>query len=268
MSTDGFPGAIWIPAHTDRYARRDSRVIEEIVLHITEGGTDKAEITAHNAFGIARYLQNGKWMQQAAHYIVGRDGTVVQCVRHKDIAFHAGPANDWTIGIEHNTRSAARTRSSPPRQYLKSAELVLWLCNMLGFAADRHTYPGTRKPIPRATHSSCPRSRARTGTLIWRPSPPPGNRARKRLPMRIVELTMRSRLLTAPPPALHNLTRQAGTPAADAAYHRYSPRIAVRSNDVVPPPPASRRPRRPDCRSHAGDACFGGRRQRFRRRPA
>jgi hypothetical protein len=51
MSIDGFPGAIWIPAHADRYARRDSRVIEEIVLHITEGGTDKAEITAHNAFG-------------------------------------------------------------------------------------------------------------------------------------------------------------------------------------------------------------------------
>ena len=51
MTTDGFPGAIWIPAHTDRYARRESRVIEELVLHITEGGTDKAEITAHNAFG-------------------------------------------------------------------------------------------------------------------------------------------------------------------------------------------------------------------------
>ena len=117
MSTDGFPGAIWIPAHTDRYARKDSRVIEEIVLHITEGGTDKAEITAHNAFGGPRYLQGGKWMQQAAHYIVGRDGTVVQCVRHKDIAFHAGPANDWTIGIEHNTRAGKlpRIRSSPPR---------------------------------------------------------------------------------------------------------------------------------------------------------
>ena len=54
MSSDGFPGAVWIPAHADRYARRDSRVIEEIVLHITEGGTDKAEITAHNAFNRQR----------------------------------------------------------------------------------------------------------------------------------------------------------------------------------------------------------------------
>ncbi len=87
------------PAHKDRFTRRDSRVIDEIVLHITEGGTDKAEIVAHNAFGIPRYLQGGKWMQQASHYIVGRDGTVVQCVRHKDVAYHAGAANAWTISI-------------------------------------------------------------------------------------------------------------------------------------------------------------------------
>ena len=158
MSTDGFPGAIWIPAHTDRYARRDSRVIDEIVLHITEGGTDKAEVTARNAFGIPRYLQNGKWMQQAAHYIVGRDGTVVQCVRHKDIAFHAGPANDWTIGIEHNTRSGKFTKDTKltAAQYMKSAELVLWLCNMLGFAPDRYHISGHSEADPSATHSSCP----------------------------------------------------------------------------------------------------------------
>ena len=158
MATDGFPGAIWIPAHTDRYARRESRTIEEIVLHITEGGTDKAEITAHNAFGGPKYLQGGKWMQQAAHYIVGRDGTVVQCVRHKDVAYHAGPANDWTIGIEHNTRSGRNLKDTKltAAQYLKSAELVLWLCNMLGFAADRNHISGHSEADPSATHASCP----------------------------------------------------------------------------------------------------------------
>ncbi len=158
MATDGFPGAIWIPAHTDRFARRDSRTIDEIVLHITEGGTDNAEVTAHNAFGGPRYLQGGKWMEQAAHYIVGRNGTVVQCVRHKDIAFHAGPANDWTIGIEHNTRVTKGTKDTKltAAQYMKSAELVLWLCNMLGFAADRYHISGHSEADPSATHSSCP----------------------------------------------------------------------------------------------------------------
>jgi N-acetyl-anhydromuramyl-L-alanine amidase AmpD len=155
MSTDGFPGAIWIAAHADRYARRDTRIIEEIVLHITEGGTDKAEVTARNAFGIPKYLQNGKWKQQAAHYIIGRDGTVVQCVRHKDIAFHAGPANDWTIGIEHNTRSGTDKKLTAA-QYLKSAELVLWLCNKLGLAANRYTISGHSEADPATTHSSCP----------------------------------------------------------------------------------------------------------------
>jgi N-acetyl-anhydromuramyl-L-alanine amidase AmpD len=158
MSTDGFPGAIWIPAHTDRYARRESRTVEEIVLHITEGGTDKADITAHNAFGGPKYLQGGKWMQQAAHYIVGRDGAVVQCVRHKDVAYHAGPANEWTIGIEHNTRSGSKLKDTKltAAQYLKSAELVLWLCNMLGFSADRNHISGHSEADPSATHSSCP----------------------------------------------------------------------------------------------------------------
>src|SRR5690606_15444144 len=103
--SDGFPGAVWIPAHSDRFTVRNTRVIEEIVLHITEGGTDKAEVTARNAFGGPKYLFNGVWKAQAAHYVVGRDGAIVQCVRHKDIAHHAGAANGWTIGIEHNTRT-------------------------------------------------------------------------------------------------------------------------------------------------------------------
>ncbi len=72
MSTDGFPGAIWIPAHTDRYARRDTRTIDEIVLHITEGGTDKAEITAHNAFSdVKDDLVDGTGV--SAGVAVGRD---------------------------------------------------------------------------------------------------------------------------------------------------------------------------------------------------
>src|SRR5262245_18862 len=101
---DGFPGALWIPAHHDRYTvpRHIPRVIKKIVLHCTDGGTDKAEVTARNAFGVKRYLHHGKWKEQASHYIVGRDGTVVQCVLHDNIAHHAEIANAHTIGIEHN----------------------------------------------------------------------------------------------------------------------------------------------------------------------
>jgi N-acetyl-anhydromuramyl-L-alanine amidase AmpD len=155
MSSDGFPGAIWIPAHADRYARRESRAIEEIVLHITEGGTDKAEVTAHNAFGIPKYLQNGKWKVQAAHYIVGRNGSVVQCVGHKDIAHHAGSANEWTIGIEHNTRAGIDNKLTAA-QYLKSAELVIWLGEQFGLPTDRNFIIGHSEADPGTSHSRCP----------------------------------------------------------------------------------------------------------------
>jgi N-acetyl-anhydromuramyl-L-alanine amidase AmpD len=155
MASDGFPDTLWIPAHADRYSVRNSRVIEEIVLHITEGGTDKAEVTATNAFGGPKYLQNGKWKAQASHYIIGRDGKVVQCVQHKNIAHHAGPANEWTIGIEHNTRSGKDNKLTAA-QYLKSAELVLWLCKKFGLPATRHFIVGHSEADPGTTHSSCP----------------------------------------------------------------------------------------------------------------
>jgi N-acetyl-anhydromuramyl-L-alanine amidase AmpD len=155
MSGDGFPGALWIPAHKDRFRVQASRTVEEIVLHITAGGTDKAEVTARNAFGIPKYIQNGVWKSQAAHYVIGRDGTVVQCVLHKDIAHHAGPANEWTIGIEHNAR-AGKDKKLTAAQYLKSAELVVWLCQRFGLSPTRNSISGHSEVDPGTTHTSCP----------------------------------------------------------------------------------------------------------------
>ena len=84
-----------------------------------------------------------------------RNGTVVQCVRHKDIAFHAGPANDWTIGIEHNTRTG-KDKKLTAVQYLKSAELVLWLCNKFGLAPTRYNISGHSEAAPATPHPGCP----------------------------------------------------------------------------------------------------------------
>jgi N-acetyl-anhydromuramyl-L-alanine amidase AmpD len=154
MSGDGFPGATWIPAHADRYTVRSSRIIDEIVLHITEGGTTKAAMTAKRAFGIPKYLHNGKWKVQASHYIVGQEGEVVQCVRHKDIAHHAGGANEYTIGIEHNTLSSDTRLTG--KQYLSSAQLVVWLASHLGIRLNRHFIIGHSEADPGTSHSRCP----------------------------------------------------------------------------------------------------------------
>ena len=157
MAGDGYPGVIWIPAHADRFKVHASRQIDAIVLHITEGGTADAQVTARNAFGIAKYLgESGKWNLSSSHYIVGRDGTIVQCVHHKDEAFHANTENSYTIGIEHNVR-AKHDNALTGIQYWKSAELVTWLGEKLGLpVADRWYLQGHSEIDPKTTHRTCP----------------------------------------------------------------------------------------------------------------
>ena len=158
MAGDGYPGGvIWIPAHTDRYTVMTDRQIDAIVLHITDGKAVDAQQTARNVFASPKYLgPNGKWQQQSAHYIVGRDGIIVQCVRHKDIAYHANTENSYTIGIEHNARHPGDTTLTNV-QYWKSAQLVVWLGQSLGLPVmDRWYLQGHSEIDPKTTHTSCP----------------------------------------------------------------------------------------------------------------
>ena len=62
---------------------------------------------------------------------------------------------------------------------MKSAELVLWLCNMLGFAADRYHISGHSEADPSATHSSCPQRVLNWDTLYGGHLRPTGDRAGK-----------------------------------------------------------------------------------------
>ena len=87
----------------------------------------------------------GKPIRSSAHYIIGRDGEVVQMVLNADTAHHASQANSRSIGIEHNANKPTRSnpRDLPPtaEQYEASARLVAWLCR-----ADRH--PGRPRAHP------------------------------------------------------------------------------------------------------------------------
>jgi hypothetical protein len=67
----------------------------------------------------------------SAHYNVDND-SITHSVREKDIAYHAGPANGWSIGIEHAGRA-----DQTPEQWAddysvamleRSAELVAGIC--------------------------------------------------------------------------------------------------------------------------------------------
>ena len=98
-----------------------------------------------------------KARSQSSHYIVGRDGTVVHCVRHKDIAYHANNENASTIGIEHK-HDFPPIRRSLASSIWRSAELVVWLGQQLGIPMDRWYIWGHSEIDTTTTHQPAQRA--------------------------------------------------------------------------------------------------------------
>jgi N-acetyl-anhydromuramyl-L-alanine amidase AmpD len=146
------PASRFEPANPHNYRHpAAARTIDEIVIHITDGGS--------NINGTISWFQNPK-SGVSAHYIVGQDGTVVQMVKHEDIAYHAHSANSHSIGIEHVARSPAARHDAglypTPAQYCASAMLVRCLCNRYGIPMDRQHILGHAEADPATKHTSCP----------------------------------------------------------------------------------------------------------------
>ena len=80
-----YPGAVWNPAHANNYgvAARTATDIRWIVIHTTEDAPGSDCSVSQNWF-------KNPISGVSAHYVICRDGTVVQMVRDKDIAYHAG----------------------------------------------------------------------------------------------------------------------------------------------------------------------------------
>ncbi|HEY9724716.1 MAG TPA: N-acetylmuramoyl-L-alanine amidase [Oscillatoriaceae cyanobacterium] len=86
------------PNQDDRPA---NETIDTLIIHDTESpGVSKAQT-------IANFFLNPS-SQVSAHYIIGKDGEIIQCVLDGKRAWHAGPShyrgrtrvNDFSIGIE------------------------------------------------------------------------------------------------------------------------------------------------------------------------
>src|SRR6185503_6523080 len=88
-----FPGATWVSAATGNYetAARGASAVTWIVIHTTEGSCQSA---------VNRFQDPTQ--DVSAHFIVCRDGSVIQMVREQDTAYHAGNLsyNTRSIGIE------------------------------------------------------------------------------------------------------------------------------------------------------------------------
>ena len=165
VQTPDYPAASrFVPANARNFraGRRRGAVIDRIVIHITAGGP--------RIDGTIGWFQNGERINSqtgvqagpsSAHYIVGRDGEVVQMVRNADTAYHASSANSRSIGIEHNANKPYRLnrRDLPPTQvqYQASAHLVAWLASQYSVPLDRTHIVGHIEATPGDNHD-CPSS--------------------------------------------------------------------------------------------------------------
>ena len=113
-----------MPAASANYgvANRSSSDVRWIVIHTTEGTTASA---------VQRFQDPTQIV--SAHYIVSRDGTIIQMVLDKDIAYAAGNLsyNNASINIEHERYGANNWTEA---QFTASVNLVKWLAQRYGFS--------------------------------------------------------------------------------------------------------------------------------------
>lgn len=118
------------------FTKSAHRSILAVCIHTMEApeGPKTAENVA-NWFAtqpVQGQLVNGKpWRGTSAHWNVDAD-SIVQSVREQDIAWHAGPVNGWSIGVEH-AGYARQSASEWQDEYstnmlIRSARLVAEIC--------------------------------------------------------------------------------------------------------------------------------------------
>jgi N-acetyl-anhydromuramyl-L-alanine amidase AmpD len=118
-----------------------AHTIDTIVIHATDGGS---------MLGNVWWLSGGH-SHASAHYVVARDGSIVQLVHLSDIAWHAGNSkvNRHSIGIEHvgETYDPAGFTDA---EYRSSARLVAWLVRHYDIPVDRaHIIGHAQVPDPK-----------------------------------------------------------------------------------------------------------------------
>lgn len=119
------------------YSKGRSLPILAIVIHTAE-----CLETPSAAENVAAYFAGPNAPKASAHYCVDCD-SVVQCVRDDDTAWHAGPVNGWTIGIELAGKAgqgdAGWQDEFSQRTLSNAAELVAVLCTDNGIPIVRLT---------------------------------------------------------------------------------------------------------------------------------
>jgi hypothetical protein len=140
--------ATWRPAYSGNYSRKFNRErdvnIDRLIVHVVQG----------TAAGAVSWFQNSS-SNVSAHYVVGDRGRVYQCVRHEDVAWHAGnwSYNKHSIGIEHGGWADKRATWTDAK-IRASAKLAAYCCRRHKIRVDRqHIIEHNRVP---GTDHYCP----------------------------------------------------------------------------------------------------------------
>jgi N-acetyl-anhydromuramyl-L-alanine amidase AmpD len=125
------PNLTWVRglgSYTEASRTPRSHTITTIVIHATDGGS---------LVGNVWWLSGGH-SHASAHYVIARDGSIVQLVHLSDIAWHAGnwKVNCHSIGIEH-VGETYDPAGFTVDEYRSSARLVAWLVRRYDIPVDR-----------------------------------------------------------------------------------------------------------------------------------
>jgi len=115
------------------FAKGRAENVRLLVLHTTEN-----PCANRVARSVATWFAGASAPEASAHYVVGPD-EVVLCVPEEDTAWHAPPANPYSIGIEHTGRAAFTEAdwATPEAKAMidRSVALVADLCVRHGIPA-------------------------------------------------------------------------------------------------------------------------------------
>ncbi|MGK5630352.1 N-acetylmuramoyl-L-alanine amidase [Streptomyces sp. URMC 123] len=145
-SAQDYPDAQWAAAAPGNYTAASRPLvhpIEFVVVHVTQ-----------LRFADALKVFRNPAKRVSAHYVVrSRDGYVAQCVRDRDIAWHAGnwDYNTRSIGIEHEGW-VDRPEYFTDALYASSAELTAHACRVYDIPVDRDHIIGHAE-VPGADHT-------------------------------------------------------------------------------------------------------------------
>jgi hypothetical protein len=122
------PPVVWLKGEGNfTKAHRTVQSIDKIVIHVTEG----------NFWGSVRWLKSPR-AHASSHYVVARNGRIVQLVHLSDIAWHAGHwgTNELSVGIEHEGFTYG-LGGFTDAQYRASARLAAWIARRSLMPIDR-----------------------------------------------------------------------------------------------------------------------------------